>query len=62
MGDGLRWTAPEDPDGFLTAFGEFPVILAGNLVEALADLWNEEMTRAVDKIAPRSFLPQSEAK
>lgn len=40
-----------DPKGFLMALGEFPVALVSNSVEVLVDLWNEEMSRAIDTIA-----------
>ncbi|KAF7245134.1 Threonylcarbamoyladenosine tRNA methylthiotransferase [Varanus komodoensis] len=47
-----------DPDGFLKALGEFPADKTGAPVEALVELWNGEMARAVDTIAPkRPLLP-----
>ena len=45
-----------DPDGFLRALGSFPGDRAGAPVETLVDLWNAEMTRAVDMIAPERPL------
>ena len=51
-----------DPNGFLKALEDFPVASAGDAVEALVDLWNGEMARAVDTIAPKHPLPQSRAK
>lgn len=42
--------------GFLTGLWKFPVALAGNPVEALADFCNGEMTMAVDTIAPKHPL------
>uniref|UniRef100_A0A8D2J9Z0 Reverse transcriptase domain-containing protein n=1 Tax=Varanus komodoensis TaxID=61221 RepID=A0A8D2J9Z0_VARKO len=46
-----------DPDGFLKALGEFPADKTGAPVKALVELWNGEMTRAVDTIAPKRPLP-----
>ena len=45
-----------DPNGFLMALGHFPVALAGDSVKAPVDLWNREMAKAVDTIAPESPL------
>ena len=45
-----------DPDGFQKALGSFPADRAGAPVETLVDLWNAEMTRAVDMIAPERPL------
>ncbi|KAF7254198.1 hypothetical protein EYD10_01049 [Varanus komodoensis] len=50
-----------DPDGFLEALGDFPVGKAGAPVDALVELWNEEMTRAIDTIAPKRPLPPGRA-
>ncbi|KAF7238147.1 Sperm-associated antigen 17 [Varanus komodoensis] len=50
-----------DPDGFLEALGDFPVGKAGDPVDALVELWNEEMTRAIDTIAPKRPLPPGRA-
>ncbi|XP_061463050.1 uncharacterized protein LOC133375459 [Rhineura floridana] len=41
-----------NPNGFQRALGDFPADRTGAPVEALANLWNAEMTRAVDTIAP----------
>ncbi|XP_061476577.1 uncharacterized protein LOC133381454 [Rhineura floridana] len=41
-----------NPDGFQKALGSFPADRAGAPVETLVELWNAEMTRAVDMIAP----------
>ncbi|KAF7243480.1 putative RNA-directed DNA polymerase from transposon BS, partial [Varanus komodoensis] len=47
-----------DPDVFLKALGEFPVDKAGAPVDALVELWNGDMTRDIDTIAPkRPLLP-----
>ncbi|KAF7235294.1 Vomeronasal type-2 receptor 26 [Varanus komodoensis] len=51
-----------DPDGFLKALGEFPADKAGAPVKALVELWNGEMTRAVDTIAPKRPLPPGRAR
>uniref|UniRef100_A0A803TL80 Reverse transcriptase domain-containing protein n=1 Tax=Anolis carolinensis TaxID=28377 RepID=A0A803TL80_ANOCA len=51
-----------DPDGFLTALGEFPATLAGDSVDALVALWNKEATRAIDTIAPERPLSSTRAK
>ncbi|KAF7250260.1 EGF-like repeat and discoidin I-like domain-containing protein 3 [Varanus komodoensis] len=45
-----------DPDGFLKALGKFPVDKAGAPVDALVELWNGEMARAIDTIAPKCLL------
>uniref|UniRef100_A0A8D2LLU3 Reverse transcriptase domain-containing protein n=1 Tax=Varanus komodoensis TaxID=61221 RepID=A0A8D2LLU3_VARKO len=50
-----------DPDGFLKALGDFPVDKAGAPVDALVELWNGEMTRAIDTIAPKRPLPPGRA-
>ncbi|KAF7249035.1 Peripheral myelin protein 22 [Varanus komodoensis] len=50
-----------DLDGFLKALGEFPVDKAGAPVHALVELWNGEMTRAIDMIAPKCPLPPGRA-
>ncbi|KAF7237949.1 RNA-directed DNA polymerase from mobile element jockey [Varanus komodoensis] len=50
-----------DPDGFLKALEEFPVDKAGAPVDALVELWNGEMTRAIDTIAPKCPLPPGRA-
>ncbi|KAF7250618.1 hypothetical protein EYD10_03722 [Varanus komodoensis] len=58
--DPIVWACPRsqmDPDGFLKALGEFPADKTGAPVEALVELWNGEMTRAVDTIAPKRPLP-----
>ncbi|KAF7251817.1 putative RNA-directed DNA polymerase from transposon BS [Varanus komodoensis] len=58
--DPIVWARPRsrmDPDGFLKALGEFPADKTGAPVEALVELWNGEMTRAVDTIAPKRPLP-----
>ncbi|KAF7243052.1 putative RNA-directed DNA polymerase from transposon BS [Varanus komodoensis] len=57
--DPIVWVRPRswmDPDGFLKALGEFPADKTGAPVEALVELWNGEMTRAVDTIAPKHPL------
>ncbi|XP_066486426.1 serine protease 33-like [Tiliqua scincoides] len=46
-----------DPNGFLSALGDFPVARAGDPPGALVDLWNTEMARALDEIAPERPLP-----
>lgn len=46
-----------DPDGFLRALGDFPVARAGDSPGDLVDFWNQEMTRALDEIAPERLLP-----
>uniref|UniRef100_A0A8D2J5Z0 Reverse transcriptase domain-containing protein n=1 Tax=Varanus komodoensis TaxID=61221 RepID=A0A8D2J5Z0_VARKO len=51
-----------DPDGFLEALGDFPVDKAGDPVDALVELWNEEMTRAIDMITPKRPLPPGRAR
>ncbi|KAF7246806.1 Chorion-specific transcription factor GCMa, partial [Varanus komodoensis] len=51
-----------DPGGFLKALGEFPADKTGAPVEALVELWNREMTRAVDTIAPKRPLPLGRAR
>ncbi|XP_061490084.1 uncharacterized protein LOC133388035 [Rhineura floridana] len=64
-GGPIRMVRPRrlmDPDGFLMALGDFPVTSAGDSVEALVDLWNGEMARAVDTIAPERPLSWSGAK
>ncbi|KAF7236044.1 putative RNA-directed DNA polymerase from transposon BS [Varanus komodoensis] len=59
--DPIVWVCPRsqtDPDGFLKALGEFPADKTGAPVKALVELWNGEMTRAIDTIAPkRPLLP-----
>lgn len=45
-----------DSNGFLTALGDFPVDMASTPVDTLVDLWDEEMTQAVDTVAPRCPL------
>ncbi|KAF7234862.1 50S ribosomal protein L1 [Varanus komodoensis] len=50
-----------DPDGFLKALGDFPVDKAGDPVDALVELWNGEMTRAIDTITPKHPLPPDRA-
>ncbi|KAF7235047.1 Vomeronasal type-2 receptor 26 [Varanus komodoensis] len=58
--DPIVWARPwsrMDPDGFLKALGEFPADKTGVPVEALVELWNGEMTRAVDTITPKRPLP-----
>ncbi|KAF7249458.1 RNA-directed DNA polymerase from mobile element jockey [Varanus komodoensis] len=58
--DPIVWARPRsrmDPDGFLKALGDFPADKTGAPVEALVELWNGEMTRAVDTIAPKRPLP-----
>ncbi|KAF7254271.1 CMP-N-acetylneuraminate-beta-1,4-galactoside alpha-2,3-sialyltransferase [Varanus komodoensis] len=51
-----------DPDGFLKALGEFPVDKAGTPVDALVELWNGEMARAIDTIAPKCPLLSGRAR
>uniref|UniRef100_A0A803SSU4 Reverse transcriptase domain-containing protein n=2 Tax=Anolis carolinensis TaxID=28377 RepID=A0A803SSU4_ANOCA len=51
-----------DPDGFLTALGEFPAASVGDPVDALVALWNKEATRAIDTIAPERPLSSTRAK
>ncbi|KAF7239258.1 hypothetical protein EYD10_14085 [Varanus komodoensis] len=51
-----------DPDGFLEALGDFPVDKAGDPVDVLVVLWNEQMTRAIDTIAPKRPLPPGRAR
>ncbi|KAF7252318.1 Solute carrier family 22 member 7 [Varanus komodoensis] len=51
-----------DPDGFLKALGEFPDDKAGAPVDALVELWNGEMARAIDTIAPKHPLPLGRAR
>ena len=46
-----------DPNGFLTALREFPAVLTGDPVMALADLWNAKVARAIDTIALKHSLP-----
>lgn len=46
-----------DPNGFLPALGEFPGTLADDPADALEDLWNAEVARAIDMIAPKCLLP-----
>ncbi|XP_061450026.1 uncharacterized protein LOC133369124 [Rhineura floridana] len=41
-----------DPVAFQSALGVFPADSTGAPVEAMVDLWNAEMTRAIDMIAP----------
>ncbi|XP_062835007.1 uncharacterized protein LOC134298508 [Anolis carolinensis] len=64
-GGGPKMVRPRrlmDPDGFLTALGEFPATLAGDSVDALVTLWNKEATRAIDMIAPERPLSSTRAK
>uniref|UniRef100_A0A803TP95 Reverse transcriptase domain-containing protein n=1 Tax=Anolis carolinensis TaxID=28377 RepID=A0A803TP95_ANOCA len=51
-----------DPDGFLMALEEFPATSAGDSVDALVALWNREMTRAINTIAPERPLSSTRAK
>ncbi|KAF7254804.1 RNA-directed DNA polymerase from mobile element jockey [Varanus komodoensis] len=63
--DPIVWVRPRsrmDPEGFLKALGEFPADKMGAPVEALVELWNGEMTRAVDTIAPKRSLPPGRAR
>ncbi|KAF7239822.1 Craniofacial development protein 2 [Varanus komodoensis] len=63
--DPIVWVRPRsrmDPEGFLKALGEFPADKTGAPVEALVELWNGEMTRAVDTIAPKRPLPPGRAR
>ena len=57
-----------DPNGFLTALGEFLIASAGDSVETLVDLWNGEMARRLTqsllsapfhKVEPNSGLLES---
>lgn len=56
-----------DSNGFLTALREFPTTLARDSVEALVDLQNGVMAKAIDRIAHKvsfhnvgpSYLPGS---
>ncbi|KAF7241543.1 Signal peptide peptidase-like 2A [Varanus komodoensis] len=57
----VRPRSQMDPDGFLKALGDFPVDKAGDPVDALVELWNGEMTRAIDMIAPKCPLPPGRA-
>ncbi|KAF7251550.1 hypothetical protein EYD10_03015 [Varanus komodoensis] len=62
--DPIVWVRPRirmDPDGFLKALGEFPADKTGAPVKALVELWNGEMTRAIDTIAPKCPLPPGRA-
>ncbi|KAF7253354.1 Fibroblast growth factor receptor 2 [Varanus komodoensis] len=62
--DPIVWVCPwsrMDLDGFLKALGEFPADKTGAPVEALVELWNGEMTRAIDMIAPKRPLPPGRA-
>ncbi|KAF7249630.1 putative RNA-directed DNA polymerase from transposon BS [Varanus komodoensis] len=62
--DPIVWVRPRswmDPDGFLQALGEFPADKTGAPVKALVELWNGEMTRAVDTITPKRPLPPGRA-
>ncbi|KAF7236187.1 putative RNA-directed DNA polymerase from transposon BS [Varanus komodoensis] len=52
--DPIVWVRPRSRmnlEGFMNALGEFPADKTGAPVEALVELWNGEMTRAVDMIA-----------
>ncbi|KAF7254138.1 hypothetical protein EYD10_00669 [Varanus komodoensis] len=63
--DPILWVRPRsrmDPEGFLKALGEFPADKTGAPVEALVELWNGVMTRAVDTIAPKRPLPPGRAR
>ncbi|KAF7253167.1 Xanthine dehydrogenase/oxidase [Varanus komodoensis] len=63
--DPIVWVCPRsrmDPEGFLKALGEFPADKTGAPVEALVELWNGEMNRAVDMIAPKRPLPPGRAR
>ncbi|KAF7237117.1 putative RNA-directed DNA polymerase from transposon BS [Varanus komodoensis] len=63
--DPIVWAHPRsrmDPDGFLKALGEFPADKTGAPVKALVKLWNGEMTRVVDTIAPKRPLPPGRAR
>lgn len=40
-------------NGFLVVHGDFPVDMAVAFVDALTDLWNEEITQIVDVIILR---------
>ncbi|KAF7243419.1 RNA-directed DNA polymerase from mobile element jockey [Varanus komodoensis] len=57
----VRPQSQMDPDGFLKALGEFPADKTGAPVDALVKLWNGEMTRAIDMIAPKRPLPLGRA-
>ncbi|KAF7245360.1 RNA-directed DNA polymerase from mobile element jockey [Varanus komodoensis] len=59
---GLSQHSRMDPDGFLKALRDFPVDKAGDPVDALAELWNGEMTRAIDTIAPKRPPPPDRAR
>uniref|UniRef100_A0A803TC32 Reverse transcriptase domain-containing protein n=1 Tax=Anolis carolinensis TaxID=28377 RepID=A0A803TC32_ANOCA len=64
-GGGPKMVRPRrlmDPEGFLTALGEFPASSAGDPVDALVSLWNGEMTTAIDTIAPECPLSSKRAK
>lgn len=39
-------------DGFLISLGDFPVDMAGISVETIVSLWNGEMHRTIDSVAP----------
>ncbi|KAF7246017.1 putative RNA-directed DNA polymerase from transposon BS [Varanus komodoensis] len=58
----VRPQSQMDPDGFLEALGDFPVDKAGAPVDALVEVWNDEMTRAIDTIAPKRPLPPGRAR
>lgn len=45
-----------DPEGFLRVLGDFGVAKAGDLSEALIDLWNGEMARQQVEIVPEQRL------
>ncbi|XP_053155745.1 uncharacterized protein LOC128346445 [Hemicordylus capensis] len=47
---------------FLGVLGDFPAGITGTPVEALVALWNGEVTRAVNTIAPKCPLLQSRAR
>lgn len=51
-----------NPNGFLPALEEFPAVWADDSIKAWLNLWNGEMARAVNTIAPQHPLPQSGAK
>lgn len=46
-----------DPVGFLTAQGEFCVVLSADSAKVLVGLWNGK--RAIDTITPKTHLLQS---